>query len=90
MYLDRLYLLALTCRTGALLIIHRWFALVRHQPAWLGPRQGSSRFIVDQDAVLCCFLSCEGKTMALLAVSGIDNMSVTFRSTDKNTIIVHV
>ncbi|KAG6024920.1 hypothetical protein E4U41_001656 [Claviceps citrina] len=67
----------------------RWFALVRHRPAWLGPRQGSSRFTVDQDAILCCFLSCEGQTMTMLAVSGIDNMSVTFSGNDKNTITVH-
>ncbi|KAG6056066.1 hypothetical protein E4U32_005916 [Claviceps aff. humidiphila group G2b] len=67
----------------------RWFALVRHQPAWLGPRQGSSRFNIDQDAILCCFLSHEGQTMAMLAVSGIGNMSATFSSNDKNTVCVH-
>ncbi|KAG6290122.1 hypothetical protein E4U46_002036 [Claviceps purpurea] len=67
----------------------RWFALVRHQPAWLGPRQGSSRFIVDQDAILCCFLSHEGQTMAMLAVSGTGNTSATFSSNDKNTVCVH-
>ncbi|KAG5980311.1 hypothetical protein E4U55_004159 [Claviceps digitariae] len=67
----------------------RWFALVRHQPAWLGPRQGSSRFMVDADAILCCFLSCEGQTMAMVAVSGVENMSATFKSNAQNTISVH-
>ncbi|KAG6082605.1 hypothetical protein E4U16_005843 [Claviceps sp. LM84 group G4] len=67
----------------------RWFALVRHQPAWLGPRQGSSRFNVDQDAILCCFLSHAGQTMTMLAVSGTGNMSATFSSNDKNTVCVH-
>lgn len=67
----------------------RWFALVRHRPSWLGPRQGTSRFLVDQTAIMCCFLSGQGKTMTLLAVSGVDDMSVTFSSTDQNTISVH-
>ncbi|KAG6008760.1 hypothetical protein E4U21_003958 [Claviceps maximensis] len=67
----------------------RWFALVRHRSAWLGPRQGSSRFMVDEDAILCCFLSCEGQTMAMLAVSGIDNTSATFSGNAKNTISVN-
>ncbi|KAK2594995.1 hypothetical protein QQS21_007302 [Conoideocrella luteorostrata] len=67
----------------------RWFALVRHQPAWLAPQQGKTRFIVNQDAILCCFLSFKGETMALLAANGIDNMSVTFQHTDTNTISVH-
>lgn len=46
--------------------------------------------MVDEDAILCCFLSSQGQTMTMLAVSGVDNMSATFKSNTKNTISVHV
>ncbi|TWU75302.1 hypothetical protein ED733_006545 [Metarhizium rileyi] len=67
----------------------RWFALVRHKPSWLGPRQGKSHFSVDQDAILCCFLSHDGKTMALLAISGVGNVTATFRDNDHGVVAVH-
>ena len=46
--------------------------------------------MIDEDGILCCFLSREGQTMAMLAVSGIDNVSVTFSANTKNTISVNV
>ncbi|EFY87717.1 alpha-galactosidase [Metarhizium acridum CQMa 102] len=67
----------------------RWFALVRHRAAWLGPRQGGSRFFPDQDAILGCFLSHNGNTMAILAVSGVGNVTTTIRDNGHGVVAVH-
>ncbi|KAK3694543.1 glycoside hydrolase superfamily [Podospora appendiculata] len=53
----------------------REFALVRSWSPWLVPRQGKRDPTLSlEDAVLCSFLSPQGKHLVLLAVSGLDNI----------------
>ncbi|KAJ6442933.1 glycoside hydrolase family 36 protein [Purpureocillium lavendulum] len=61
----------------------RWFALVRLWAPWLAPRQGKDHLHLDQDAIMCSFLSPQGKTVTLLALSGVGNVLSTFRHTDR-------
>ncbi|KAF4855094.1 putative galactinol--sucrose galactosyltransferase 6 [Colletotrichum siamense] len=67
----------------------RWFALVRIWSPWLAPRHGKTSFHLDKDAVLCSFLSSEGKHLVFLAVSGVNNVLSVFRHDDAGQISVH-
>jgi len=65
----------------------RWFALVRHWTPWISPRQGDSLFNPSEDAVLCSFVSLEGKHLVLLGVS---NDSVTvLRGSETGEVNIH-
>lgn len=77
-------------REQGLLTPPRWFALVRLWAPWLAPRQGRTRFELDNEAVLCSFLSTEGKHLVLLAISGIDNVMTTFKSDQDGNVILRV
>lgn len=69
----------------------RWFALIRQWTPWLAPRHGSNvSFELDGDAVICSFLSPEGKHMVFLGISGHDNVMTLFRSGDAGRLMVHV
>ncbi|KAI5922040.1 raffinose synthase Sip1 [Camillea tinctor] len=68
----------------------RYFALVRHAPPWLGPRHGKSHFTLDKDAVMCSFLSTEGKHLVLLGISGMKNVITLFRSAPSGAVMLHV
>jgi hypothetical protein len=52
----------------------RWFALVRLWSPWLAPRHGGEGFSPDKDAVFASFLRHDGFHVAVLAVSGLDNV----------------
>lgn len=71
-------------------MIARWFALVRTGTPWLAPRAGGECFALDKDGILCSFASGDGRHLALLAVSGVDDILSLFRSTDSNSVSVHV
>jgi hypothetical protein len=68
----------------------RWFALVRPWAPWLAPRQGKSEFQLDKDALLCSFLSPQGKHMVFLGMSGINDVMTLFQSGDSGRLVVHV
>ncbi|TAQ84033.1 hypothetical protein B7494_g7645 [Chlorociboria aeruginascens] len=68
----------------------RWFALVRIWAPWIAPRQGKSHFGLDKEAVLCSFLSNNGKHLALLAISGVDNVSTEFKSDNEGNVVLHI
>lgn len=62
--------------------LNRWFSLVSMWPPWICPRQGKTHFELDKKALLCSFLSLEGKHLVLLAISGIDDVMTLFTSVD--------
>lgn len=66
----------------------RWFALVRHWTPWISPRQGDFPFNPPEDAVLCSFVSLEGKHLVLLGVSN-DTVTV-LRGSETGEINIHV
>ncbi|GAP85377.1 putative raffinose synthase Sip1 [Rosellinia necatrix] len=68
----------------------RYLALVRHSAAWLGPRHGKNIFSLDKDALLCSFLSHEGKHLVLLGLSNINNVIALIRSSDRGPVMVHL
>ncbi|KAM3558606.1 hypothetical protein ARSEF4850_004509 [Beauveria asiatica] len=68
----------------------KWFALVRAGIPWLAPRKGLSRFSLDKDAVLCTFADGQGRHLVFLAMSGVDDIVALIRSTDNNSISLHV
>ncbi|KAK4129196.1 glycoside hydrolase family 36 protein [Parathielavia appendiculata] len=68
----------------------RWFALVRTWTPWLAPRQGKSEFNLDKDALLCSFLSPQGKHMVLLGMSGVDDVMALLRSGDSGRLMLHI
>lgn len=67
----------------------RWFALVRQWHPWLVPRHGKSDFKLDKDAVLCSFLSPEGKHLVILGVS-LGNVVTVLKSDDSGQVVLHV
>lgn len=72
------------------LTFRRWFALVRIWSPWLAPRQGKVHFGLDKEAVMCSFLSNEGKHLVLLAISGIDDVMTMFTSDNDGNVVMHV
>ncbi|KAI1119131.1 raffinose synthase Sip1 [Nemania sp. NC0429] len=68
----------------------RYIALVRHSIAWLGPRHGRSSFSIDKDAVLCSFLSHEGKHLVLLGITNVNNVITLFRSSSHGPVMIHL
>jgi hypothetical protein len=63
---------------------------VRIWVPWLAPRHGKSEFKLDKDAMLCSFLSPEGKHLVLLALSGINDVMSLIKSTDAGNVSIHV
>ncbi|KAI1465436.1 glycoside hydrolase family 36 protein [Daldinia caldariorum] len=68
----------------------RYFALVRHGLPWLGPRHGRKQFKLDKDAVMCSFLSHQGKHLVLLGVSGLANVTTLLRSSNSGSVTLHI
>ncbi|KAI1436862.1 glycoside hydrolase family 36 protein [Xylaria sp. CBS 124048] len=68
----------------------RFFALVRHSSPWLGPRHGKTGFSLDKDALLCSFLSQEGKHLVLLGIGSMDHVMTLLRSTSKGSVMLHI
>ncbi|KAK4218868.1 glycoside hydrolase family 36 protein [Rhypophila decipiens] len=68
----------------------RWFALIRDWSPWLAPRQGKSGFALDRDALLCSFLSSEGKHLVFLGISGPSDVTTLFSSDQSGKLMVHI
>lgn len=66
----------------------RWFALVRQNEHWFGPRQGSGPLSLDKDALLLSFLRSDGQHLVLVAVSGFDDITGIFRADEKGHIVL--
>ncbi|PSN70162.1 raffinose synthase protein-like protein Sip1 [Corynespora cassiicola Philippines] len=67
----------------------RWFALVRLWSPWLAPRQGKGKFQPDKDAVLASFERTDGTHVAVLAVSGVDDVLTTLHHDGSGNIIIN-
>lgn len=67
----------------------RWFALVRLWTPWLAPRHGKTTFGLDKDAVLCSFLSPEGKHLTLLGLA-LGDVITLFRSDSAGNLALHI
>lgn len=78
------YVLSLSLMSG------RWFAVVRIWAPWLAPRHGQDKFELDKDAIMCSFLSPQGRHMVLLAISGVSDVLTIFRSSDSGEVVLHV
>ncbi|KAJ3555383.1 hypothetical protein NPX13_g10365 [Xylaria arbuscula] len=68
----------------------RYFALVRHSAAWLGPRHGKTDFTLDKDALLCSFLSRKGKHLVLLGISSLNSVVTLLRSSHHGSVMAHI
>ncbi|KAK4152541.1 glycoside hydrolase [Chaetomidium leptoderma] len=68
----------------------RWFALVRPWSPWLVPRHGKAEFGLDKDALLCSFLSPQGKHLVFLGMSGVNDVTTLFRSGDSGRLMLHI
>lgn len=68
----------------------RWFAVVRIWAPWLAPRHGKDKFELDKDAIMCSFLSPQGRHMVLLAISGVSDILTVFRSNDSGEVVLHI
>ncbi|KAI0976809.1 raffinose synthase Sip1 [Xylaria arbuscula] len=68
----------------------RYFALVRHSNAWLGPRHGKTNFSLDKDALLCSFLSHEGKHLVLLGISNFNSVVTLLQSSNHGSVVAHL
>ncbi|KAM7191795.1 Glycoside hydrolase superfamily [Naviculisporaceae sp. PSN 640] len=68
----------------------RWFALIRDWSPWLAPRHGKSSLKLDQDALLCSFLSAQGKHLVFLGVSSPSDVTTLFRSDQSGKLTAHI
>ncbi|KAK3335977.1 glycoside hydrolase superfamily [Cercophora scortea] len=67
------------------------FSLVRSWSPWLVPRQGKRDPTLKlEDAVLCSFLSPQGKHLVLLAVSGLNNIVTVLRKEALGATHLHI
>jgi len=73
-----------------LLIIPRWFALIRIWSPWLAPRQGKSTFGLDKEAVMCSFLSVTGKHLVLMGISGVGDVMTLFTNDSDGNVVLRV
>ncbi|KAF2022040.1 glycoside hydrolase family 36 protein [Aaosphaeria arxii CBS 175.79] len=65
-----------------------WFALVRLWSPWLAPRQGRGDFRLDKEAVLTVFQRQDGTHIAVLAISGVDDvLTLLHHDGDGNVVI---
>jgi hypothetical protein len=72
------------------LTICSWFALVRQWLPWLAPRHGKTKFHLDNDAIMCAFLSPSGEHLVLLGISDVNSPTALFRSDDEGLVSLYV
>lgn len=68
----------------------RWFAVIRLWAPWLAPRHGKEKFELDKDAIMCSFLSPQGRHMVLLAISGMTDVMTVMRNGPSGEVVLHV
>ncbi|KLU87858.1 seed imbibition protein [Magnaporthiopsis poae ATCC 64411] len=64
----------------------RWFAIVRHNEAWFGPRQGRGQVSLDKDGILISFLRDDGVHVVLLTLS-FDDVLTTLGSDSSGNLL---
>lgn len=73
---------------GTLTTALRWFALVRHNEHWFSPRQGRDLLKLDRDALLLSFHCADGQHLALVAVSGFDDITCVFKADEEGRVVM--
>lgn len=68
----------------------RWFSVVRLWAPWLAPRHGKGKFELDKDAIMCAFMSPQGRHMVVLAISGLTDVMTIIRSGSSGEVVLHV
>ena len=63
-------------------------AITRLEPYWIGAVQDQSQFYTAEDALLICYLTPAGKSVALLALNSSDDTYSVFRSGLKGEILL--
>lgn len=66
----------------------RWFSIVRIWTPWLAPRHGQGIFSPPEDAVVCSFLRWDGLHLALLAMSGVEDVVSVLKSDSQGNVIL--
>ncbi|KAK0667691.1 family 36 putative glycoside hydrolase [Cercophora samala] len=66
----------------------RWFAIVRHNDAWFGPRHGREVFSLNEEAVMLSFLRRDGLHVVIIAISGVENLLTTVVSSEHGHILL--
>lgn len=66
----------------------QWFALVRHNEHWFSPRQGRGPMKLDRDALLLSLHCTDGRHLALVAVSGFDDITCVFRADEQGRVVM--
>lgn len=66
----------------------RWFSIVRIWTPWLAPRHGQGPFSPPEDAVVCSFLRWDGLHLALLAMSGVEDVLSVLKSDGQGNVIL--
>ncbi|KAH7027602.1 raffinose synthase Sip1 [Microdochium trichocladiopsis] len=66
--------------------LQRWFALARLWSPWLVPRHGIDTFNLDCDAMMCAFLSEEGRHFVLLGTSDVNNVTTVIRGSSSGVV----
>lgn len=67
----------------------RWFALVRLWSPWLAPRQGRDKFQPDKEAIIAAFQREDGSNLAVLAVSGKNDVLTTLGHDGEGNIVIN-
>lgn len=66
----------------------RWFSIVRIWTPWLAPRHGQGIFSPPEDAIFCSFLRWDGLHLALLAMSGVEDVLSVLKSDNQGNVII--
>ena len=66
----------------------RTFSLVRASASWLAPRQGTTSYNLNEDALVSSFVYRDGIVMVLVSVSGIDDVLTVFQSGKEGELII--
>ncbi|KAF2205960.1 raffinose synthase protein-like protein Sip1 [Delitschia confertaspora ATCC 74209] len=75
-------------KLGKPMSFSRWFALVRLWSPWIAPRQGKGDFRLDKEAILVAFQRTDGSHLAILAVSGIDDVLTCLHHDEEGNIVI--
>ncbi|KAI5296400.1 hypothetical protein KEM52_002973 [Ascosphaera acerosa] len=66
----------------------RFSAVVREWTPWLKPQHGGAKFDCPDDALLLSFLRKDGSHLALLALSGVEDVLTVLQSNEKGEVVI--
>ncbi|KAL4797598.1 raffinose synthase or seed imbibition protein Sip1-domain-containing protein [Aspergillus venezuelensis] len=67
--------------------VSKFFALARTSVSWLGPRQGTTKLDLPEDAILCSFLRTDGVHVMLLGVA-VDDLVTVLQSGPEGEVVI--